>query len=73
MKKKMRGWLFIIAIAMLLVAACSKEEPEKEPVTGPLEEEDRRTGRRTGNALSSTFYRCSVGRRKYPSTCSCDN
>lgn len=40
MNKKMRGWLFMTAIALLLVTACSNEEPEKEPVTGPLEEEE---------------------------------
>lgn len=40
MEQKMKGWLFMMAIAMLLVTACSKDEQVKEPVTGPLEEED---------------------------------
>lgn len=40
MTKKMRGLLFYLAIAMLLVAACSKEEPAEDPVPEPDVDEE---------------------------------
>ncbi|WP_318616390.1 DUF3048 domain-containing protein [Sporosarcina sp. YIM B06819] len=40
MTKKMRGLLFYLAIAMLLLAACSKEEKVEDPVPEPDEDEE---------------------------------
>ncbi|MCG7337404.1 DUF3048 domain-containing protein [Sporosarcina sp. ACRSM] len=40
MRRKWKGWFVGLTAAILLLTACNNDEEVKEPVTGPLEEEE---------------------------------